>query len=104
MGSRAMDSARACAGMVAGQTAVGWPAEKPAGRRLLARVLRFCAKQAWRKRSKPAGSTLSSVKRGAKSRRRTVEKTAGWGEKACGGRVKRDSTREWSWVVAERRP
>src|ERR1022692_302190 len=58
---------------------------KPAPRRLLARVLRFCAK-AWRTKGKKlASSTPSSAKRGANRQRKTVECTSGGGENASGG-------------------
>jgi hypothetical protein len=60
----------------------------PAARRLLESVLRFWAKDCFRKAMKGASSTPNSAKRGAKFQRKTVEWTSGGGTKASGGRVK----------------
>ena len=81
----------------------GWGAN-PAARRLLARVLRFCAKT-WRtKRRNGASGTPSSSKRGAKRQRKTVECTSGGGVKACGGSVKSASAGPNICTVTESRP
>lgn len=89
MPSMVMVSARARGAIEAGQACSMRSGVRPLARRLLARVLRFWAKAVRRKTWKPAGLMLSSLKRGAKWRRRTVEWTSGGGVKAEGGRVKR---------------
>src|ERR1039458_2290909 len=75
----------------------------PAARRLFSRVLRFWAKALRTKGRKPASSTPSSVKRGAKRQRKTVEYTSGGGENADGGRVKRFSAGPYICTVTESR-
>src|ERR1035438_3354502 len=75
----------------------------PAARRLLARVLRFCAKGLRTKGRKLASSRPSSTKRGANLQRKTVEYTSGGGEKDSGGKVKSFSAGPYICTVTESR-